>query len=56
MDNSVVTLEVGMIVNVYPDITPLTPFGGNPDAWYSRLRMRFTVGYDQKRGVAAIGA
>lgn len=45
-----------MIVNVYPDITPLTPFGGNPDAWFSRLRMRFTVGYDNKRGIAAIGA
>lgn len=45
-----------MVVNVYPDITPLTPFGGNPDAWFSRLRMRFTVGYDNKRGVAAVGA
>lgn len=45
-----------MIVNIYPDITPLTPFGGNPDAWFSRLRMRFTVGYDNKRGVAAVGA
>jgi hypothetical protein len=45
-----------MIVNIYPEITPLTPFGGNPDAWFSRLRMRFTVGYDNKRGIAAIGA
>lgn len=45
-----------MVVNIYPDITPLTPFGGNPDAWFSRLRMRFTVGYESKRGVAAIGA
>lgn len=45
-----------MVVNIYPDVTPLTPFGGNPDAWFSRLRMRFTVGYDNKRGVAAIGA
>lgn len=45
-----------MIVNVYPDITPLNPFGDNPDAWFSRLRMRFTVGYDNKRGVAAVGA
>lgn len=45
-----------MVVNIYPDITPLTPFGGNPDAWFSRLRMRFTVGYDNKRGVAAVGA
>lgn len=45
-----------MVVNIYPDITPLTPFGSNPDAWFSRLRMRFTVGYDNKRGVAAVGA
>lgn len=45
-----------MIVNLYPDITPLTPFGGNPDAWFSRLRTRFTVGYDNKRGIAGIGA
>ena len=45
-----------MIVNINPDITPLTPFGGNPDAWFSRLRTRFTVGYDNKRGIAAIGA
>lgn len=45
-----------MVVNIYPDITPLNPFGNNPDAWFSRLRMRFTVGYDNKRGVAAIGA
>lgn len=45
-----------MVVNLYPDITPLTPFGGNPDAWFSRLRTRFTVGYDNKRGIAAVGA
>lgn len=45
-----------MVVNIYPDITPLNPFGNNPDAWFSRLRMRFTVGYDNKRGVAAVGA
>lgn len=45
-----------MVVNIYPDITPLNPFGGNPDAWFSRLRMRFTVGYENKRGVAAVGA
>lgn len=45
-----------MVVNIYPDITPLSPFGNNPDAWFSRLRMRFTVGYDNKRGVAAVGA
>lgn len=55
-DPSSANYGLKMVVNVYPDITPLTPFGGNPDAWFSRLRMRFTVGYDNKRGVAAVGA
>lgn len=45
-----------MVVNIYPDITPLTKFGDNPDAWFSRLRTRFVAGYDNKRGIAAIGA
>ena len=45
-----------MVVNLYPDITPLAPFGNNPDAWYSRLRQRFVAGYENKRGIAAIGA
>lgn len=45
-----------MVVNLYPDISPLAPFGNNPDAWFSRLRTRFTVGYDNKRGIAAVSA
>lgn len=45
-----------MVVNLYPDITPLAPFGNNPDAWYSRLRQRFVAGYENKRGIAAVGA
>ena len=45
-----------LVVNLYPDITPLQPFGNNPDAWYSRLRTRFVAGYDNKRGIAAVGA
>src|SRR5262249_18379576 len=45
-----------MVVNVYPDITPLAQFGNNPDAWFSRLRTRFVAGYDNKRGIAAVGA
>jgi hypothetical protein len=45
-----------MIVNIYPDVTPLAPFGNNPDAWFSRLRTRFVAGYDNKRGIAAVGA
>lgn len=45
-----------MVVNIYPDVSPLTPFGGNPDAWFSRLRTRFTAGYENKRGIAAVGA
>lgn len=45
-----------MVVNIYPDVTPLAQFGNNPDVWYSRLRQRFVAGYDNKRGIAAIGA
>ncbi len=39
-----------------PEISPLEPLGNNRDAWQSRMRMRFTGGYDQKRGIARIGA
>lgn len=45
-----------MVVNLYPDISPLREFGNNPDAWFSRLRMRFTAGYDNKRGIVGVGA
>lgn len=45
-----------MVVNIYPDVTALAPFGNNPDAWYSRLRTRFVAGYENKRGIAAVGA
>lgn len=45
-----------MVVNIYPDITPLAQFGNNPDAWFSRLRQRFVAGYENKRGIAAVGA
>lgn len=45
-----------LLVNIYPDITPLAQFGNNPDAWFSRLRTRFVAGYDNKRGIAAVGA
>jgi hypothetical protein len=47
---------LNMVVNLYPDITPLKEFGNNPDAWFSRLRTRFVAGYENKRGIAAIGA
>lgn len=47
---------LNMVVNVYPDITPLKEFGNNPDAWFSRLRTRFVAGYENKRGIAAVGA
>lgn len=50
--------EVGygllMFERVAPEISPLTPFSGNPDVWWSRLRQRFTAGYEAKRGVAAV--
>lgn len=45
-----------MVIRTNVDITPLKEFNDNPDAWYSRLRQRFVPGYDQKRGIARIGA
>lgn len=45
-----------MVVRSAVDITPLKQFGDNPDAWYSRLRQRFVAGYENKRGIARIGA
>jgi hypothetical protein len=41
---------------VAPDISALQPFGNNIDVWYSRLRMRFTAGYTNRRGIAAVYA
>lgn len=45
-----------MLVNLEPDITALAQFGNNPDAWFSRLRTRFVAGYENKRGIGAVGA
>lgn len=45
-----------MIIRTQPDITPLRPFNDNPDCWFSRLRQRFVAGYENKRGIARIGA
>lgn len=45
-----------MMIRTQPDITPLKPFNDNPDAWFSRLRQRFVAGYENKRGIARIGA
>lgn len=45
-----------MMIRTNPDITPLKPFSDNPDAWFSRLRQRFVAGYENKRGIARIGA
>lgn len=45
-----------MFVNIYPEISPLTNFGNNLDVWWSRIRSRFTAGYENKRGIAAVGA
>ena len=45
-----------LIERVQPEISPLKPFGGNDDVWWSRLRMRFTAGYENKRGIAAVHA
>lgn len=45
-----------LIERVAPEISSLAPFGSNMDAFYSRLRQRFTAAYENKRGIAAIGA
>jgi hypothetical protein len=44
-----------LLERVAPTISPLKPFGDNEDAYYSRLRQRFTAGYENKRGIAAVG-
>lgn len=43
-----------LLERVMPEISPLAPFAGNIDVWASRLRQRFAVGYEAKRGVAAV--
>ncbi len=44
-----------LMERVAPEISPLEPFGDNKDVWYSRLRMRFTAGYENRRGIGAVG-
>jgi len=44
-----------LIDRVAPEISPLEKFGDNRDVYYSRLRMRFTAGYETPRGIGAIG-
>lgn len=44
-----------LIDRVAPEISPLEMFGDNRDVFYSRLRMRFTAGYESTRGIGAIG-
>ena len=44
-----------LINRVEPQISSLKPFGDNEDVWYARARMRFTAGYENHRGIAAVG-
>lgn len=44
-----------LIDRVAPEISPLEMFGDNRDVFYSRLRMRFTVGYEAVRGIGLVG-
>lgn len=44
-----------LINRVEPQISQLKPFGDNEDIFYSRLRMRFTAGYENHRGIAGVG-
>lgn len=38
-----------------PEISPLEPYKGNRDVWFSRMRMRFAAGIDAKRGIMRVG-
>lgn len=44
-----------LIDRVAPEISPLQMFGDNQDVYYSRLRMRFTAGYETARGIGCVG-
>lgn len=50
------TTNYGLVMfeRVAPDISSLQPYAGNIDVWWSRLRMRFTAGYENKRGIGAV--
>lgn len=50
------TTNYGLVLfeRVAPDISSLSPYAGNIDVWWSRLRMRFTAGYENKRGIGAV--
>lgn len=52
------TPNYGLVLlnRVEPQISQLKPFGDNEDIYYSRLRMRFTAGYENHRGIAGVGA
>jgi hypothetical protein len=54
-DTSAPNYGLVLMERVAPDISSLEPFGNNRDAYYSRLRQRFTAGYENKRGVSAVG-
>lgn len=54
-DTSAPNYGLVLMERVAPDISSLEPFGTNRDAFYSRLRQRFTAGYENKRGVSAVG-
>lgn len=44
-----------LINRVEPEISPLQQFGDNLDVYFSRLRMRFTAGYEATRGIGLVG-
>lgn len=54
-DTSAPGYGLTLIDRVAPEITPLEKFGDNPHVFYSVMRMRFSAGYENPRGIAAIG-
>lgn len=54
-DTSAPGYGLTLIDRVAPEITPLEKFGDNPHVFYSVMRMRFTAGYENPRGIAAVG-
>ena len=41
---------------VAPEISQLKPFSDNDDVFHAKMRMRFTAGYTNSRGIAQVGA
>ena len=55
-DKSAPNYGLVLFERVAPTVRPLKPFGDNDDVYYASLRMRFTCGYENSRGIGSVGA